>query len=68
MKTLTPQYYDEKQMPLTTTRDKSHIKNFISNYRRNFIKYYLTGGSTARPNHKQTLQGKTTNTKMMCPP
>ena len=52
MQTLTLQYYHEKRMPLATTKDKSHIENFISNYRRNFIKYYLTGGSTAIPNHE----------------
>ena len=68
MQTLILQYYHEKRMSLATTKDISHIKTFISNYRRNFIKYYLTGGSTAIPNHKQTLQGKTTNTNAMCPP
>ena len=68
MQTLTLQYYHEKRMPLATTKDISHIKTLISNYRRNFIKYYLTRGSTARPNNEQTLQGNTTNTNTMCPP
>ena len=45
MQTLTLQYYHKKWMPLATTKDISHIKTFISNYRRNFIKYYLTGGA-----------------------